>query len=841
MIRPFSTFCLLALLTSFSVFAQVKSPQEFLGYPIGSRFTPHHRVLAYYEHVAQAAPDRVKLIPYGSSYEGRPLVVAVVSSAANLARLEQVRLNNLRLAGLAEGNPETANAPALVWLGYNVHGPEASGTEAALLTLHHLVTGQNGADAWLQNTVTILDPCKNPDGRERYVNFYQQTAGAFVNPSYASREHQEPWPGGRWNHYSFDLNRDWAWQSQQETQQRVALYNQWLPQIYADFHEMGFNEPYFFAPAAEPQHKEVTGWQREFQQIIGKNHAKNFDKNGWLYFTKETFDLLYPSYGDTWPTFNGALGMTYEQGGGGAGALAVITETGDTLTFAERVQHQHVAGLSTVEVAANHRERAISEFKKYYDQARTNPGGPYRSFVISADNDPKRVAELLAYLDRNLIKYSALAAPARLRGFNYQTTTEGEVNLKPGDVVVSTAQPKSVLVKVLFNPKTVLADSVTYDATAWALPYSWGVKAYAVAEKLNTVAPAPAPTPASLRLGAYAYALPWKSFTDLRFLVKLLQSGIKVRYAEKEFVAEGTKFSPGSLVITRADNKNFPGFDRTLADLAQAAGQAPVALATGFADQGVDLGSSYLRYITPPRVAIVSGEAISPTSFGEIWHYFEQQIGYPTTVVNASYLRRLNWTDFDVLVLPSGYYAEALGEATLAQLKAWVRNGGRVVAVDAALNVFADKGDFALKTTRQPDRAAEAEKKSDPPTEPKKYASRDRDGLVDYVEGSIYKVALDNTHPLAFGYDEQFYTLKRGGTAYEFLQGGWSVGTLRDNAFVDGFAGYRVKQKLKNTLQFGVEEFGRGHLIYLTDSPVYRSSWASGKLLFGNAVFLVGQ
>ncbi len=830
------TFAISSLVT----FAQLQSPEQFLGYRIGTQFTPHHRVMAYLEHVAATASDRVKLQTYGRSYEGRPLVVALVSAPPNMGRIDEIRQQNLRLTGLAEGTGD-AGIPAIVWLAYNVHGSEASGTEAALLTLYELVRPGSTASGWLQNAVAVIEPCVNPDGRDRYVHFFEQVRGAQVNPAMAAREHQEPWPGGRWNHYSFDLNRDWAWQSQLETRNKVAFYQQWLPHVYADFHEMGYNNPYFFAPAAEPFHKEVSPWQRDFQNTIGRNHAKYFDKNSWLYYTKETFDLLYPSYGDSWPTYNGAIGMTYEQGGGGAGAMAVITETGDTLTFHDRVQHQHTAGLSTVEVAAANREKVVGEFKKYYETARTNPTGQYKSFVVSGDNDPKKVAELLAYLDRNSIRYGTASTAAKLRGFDYQKGADAEVPIKSTDIVISTAQPKSVLVKVLFNPKTVLSDSVTYDATAWAVPYAWGLKAYALTEKIGTApyksgaATVPALTP-----GAYAYVSPWKSFTDLKMLTALLSHGIKVRFTEKAFGAGGKQYAPGSLVITRADNRNHPNFDKALAEITVAQGHGLDALASGFVDSGVDLGSSAMHYITPPRVAVIGGEGISPTSLGEVWHYFDQQIKYPITVVAPGYARRMNFNDFDVLILPSGFYGDIFGEGTMSQLKAWLRSGGRVIAMDNALTLFADKGDFGLKTVKQADKASEGEKKGGQ-TNQRKYVNRDRDELVEYVEGSIFKIEMDVSHPLAFGFDETFFTLKRGGTAYEFLQNGWNVGVLRDNNNLDGFAGYKVKQRLKNSLEFGVENIGRGSLIYLVDSPVFRSSWPSGNLLLGNAIFLVGQ
>lgn len=356
---------LVVLVLSISVTAQnVPSPETYLGYKVGTRYTRHHKIVEYFNTVAKARPDMVKIESYGQTNEGRELMLAFVSSPENMQRLEAIRLNNLRIAGTTKDRaaPIVENAPAIVWLSYNVHGNEPSSSEAALLMIHALLDPSNSTTKeWLKNTVVVIDPCINPDGRDRYVNWFNSVVGKEMNAEPSSREHAEPWPGGRSNHYNFDLNRDWAWQTQVETQQRLKKYNAWLPQVHVDFHEQGYNEPYYFAPAAEPFHEVITPWQRDFQVLIGRNNASYFDKNGWLFFTKERFDLLYPSYGDTYPVYNGAIGMTYEQGGHSRGGLAVVNEDGDTLTLVDRATHHFTTGLSTVETASKHQQKLMNE------------------------------------------------------------------------------------------------------------------------------------------------------------------------------------------------------------------------------------------------------------------------------------------------------------------------------------------------------------------------------------------------------------------------------------------------------------------------------------------------
>jgi hypothetical protein len=373
---------LLTFLTFGSIFSQnIKSPSEFLGYEIGSRFTRHHKVVAYFKYVSKTVSN-VQLEKYGETNEHRPLYLSYISSQKNINNLEKIRKANLSQTGIAPGTSK--NKTAIVWLSYNVHGNEASSTEASMLTIYDLVTTKK---AWLENTIVIMDPCINPDGRDRYVNWYNQVKSSPYNSEQDAKEHDEPWPGGRANHYLFDLNRDWAWATQIESKQRIKMYNKWMPHIHVDFHEQGINSPYYFAPGAEPFHEVISDWQRDFQTQIGKNHASYFDKEGWLYFTKESFDLLYPSYGDTYPTFMGAIGMTFEQAGGGRGGLGIKTDEGEVLTLKDRATHHMTTVLSTVEISSKNAEKLNTEFKKFFD----NSNLEYKSFILKNENTDKTV------------------------------------------------------------------------------------------------------------------------------------------------------------------------------------------------------------------------------------------------------------------------------------------------------------------------------------------------------------------------------------------------------------------------------------------------------------------
>lgn len=824
---------------------QISSPSDFLGYELGSKFTYHHKVVDYYQYVAERSP-RVKLIPYGQTNERRPLMVAVVTAEKNMQRIEEIRQNNLRLSGRSELGPVVGSKLPIVWLSYNVHGDESVSTEAAMAVLHSLLTGQwEGAAEWLENMVVVLDPCINPDGRDRYAHFYNQYGNATPNADPLAYEHNQPWPGGRYNHYLFDLNRDWAWQTQIESRQRMALYRQWMPQVHVDFHEMGMNSPYFFAPAARPYHEVITPWQREFQQLIGRNHARYFDQESWLFFSKEVFDLLYPSYGDTWPTFNGAIGFTYEQGGGGRGGLAVITDTGDTLSLADRIAHHYTTSMSTIEVAYQQRSRLLEEFEQYFQQGMNNPAGPYKSYVIKGEpqNDPATLQAFTELLELNGIQYGSAQRPGRsLKGFDYQLNQSTPFRLEAGDLVISAYQPLSRFVQVLMEPKTAVEDSATYDLTAWALPYVYGLQAFATTERLL---PGEKPAPKTVRNSLpeqkpVGYLLAWKDFQDARFLAAAFGQQLRARFAEQPFRIDGKDYDRGTLLFLRTDNKG-PQFDEKLLKIANEHQQVLTPVYTGMVDSGKDFGSRSVRYIHAPKVAILGGDGVSPTSLGELWFFMEQQLQYPATMLNTAYLGRVDLEEFDVLILVSGNYGRFSD-----QILEYVRQGGKVIAFERALSLFAnaskdDKPQTQLaKDMEKMRKDKKEEQEADPDEALKKYSDRNRAFLTESVEGAIFRVQLDETHPLAFGLGTSLHLIKRNNTAYPYLsERGWNVGTFQESGYVAGFAGAKLRQKLQNTLAIGQEYLGSGTVVYVSDSPIIRAFWYRGRLLLSNAIFLV--
>ena len=785
----------LLYLTSFS--QSNFSPENVLGYKIGKQFTPHDKVVNYFNTLQKAYPKQVRIDTYGKSNEQRQLYVAIIASEENLARLEEIRLNHL--------NGVTTENSAIVWLSYNVHGNESCGTEAAMQTAYELLSKKTEL---LQNTIVIIDPCLNPDGRERYVNYYRQYGPKINNPNRSAAEHNEPWPGGRSNHYLFDLNRDWAWLTQVESKQRIQLYNLWLPHVHVDFHEQAINEPYFFPPAAEPYHEVITPWQREFQTEIGKNHAKYFDQAGWLYFSKETFDLLYPSYGDTYPTFNGAIGMTYEQGGSGRAGLSVLTNTDDTLTLYDRVLHHVTTGISTLEVSANMSKKLIVEYQDFVKNKNYN----FKSFVL--DGKSPNLNALLKLMDLHGIQYKSTVPMTTVKGFDYFSSKELSSKTKEGDIVISTNQLKGTLVNVLFEPKTKLKDSLTYDLSAWSLPYAYGISTIASTKLIDGTNYQRKPiAKAPINKDNYAYLCRWDNINSARFLSQLLEANIKVSFSESNFVSDDASYKKGTLIILRGEN-NMPEFDELLAKIALKEGVEIHSIASGMVDKGFDLGSSKVKNIPNPKIGILAGRMTSSLSVGENWHFFEEEMNSSVSLILEDELDQA-FNDYT----PSN------------SLNDWVADGGKLIVIGNAINTFINVEFFNVK---------EKAIQSDSLNEHVSYENNERNEISHTINGAIYACELDESNPLCFGLGSSYFTIRTSPNYYTLTDGA-TIKIKKKNALIAGFAGSFVKSQQANAMIAGVESKEDGCVIYFIDNPLFRGFWETGKLLMLNAIYFVNQ
>lgn len=833
---------ILLLLTtlSFNTFSQdIKSPGEFLGYELGSQFTFHSKTVDYFRYMADISPN-VRLEEFGTSNEGRPLLACFISTGENISKLEKLRTNNLKSIGLMEGEADGIRKP-FIWLSYNVHGNESVGMETSMKVLYKLVSGKiEESDKWLEECIIVIDPCQNPDGRDLYTNRYRSRQSLNVNPDPNDWSHNQPWPSARLNHYLFDLNRDWAWQTQAETKQRIALYNRFMPQVHADFHEMGSESSYFFPPGADPWHKVISKWQHDFHRLAGEANAKLFNEKARLYFTKESFDLFCPSFGDTWPLFNGAMGFTYEQGGGGRAGLGIKRSGGDTLTLKTRIEGHYLSSIATIKASYDVREKLMDEFVNFFKSGTSNPGFEYKSVIIKGDNNTHDLRAFCELLDANQIEYNyAKPGSKSVEGFEYLANKQGKTLINEGDILVSAYQPQSHLVEVFFEPDSKFTDSLSYDLTGWALPYLYKLKAYAIKEK---IAKSDKEVEFSFETNSipgnppYAYLANWEGYGELRLMSELYKKKLNVRYAAKTFTMDGKNYKQGSLIIARGDNKHLGDkFDKLVTDAANSTLVKISPVHTGYAEKGIDLGSNNARLNTPPKIALVGGEGTSTGSFGELWFFFERELEYPVTIIDAPGLSSADLDEYDIVYLPSGSYSMAKDK-----LLEYAKNGGRIVALERAVTLFSGEKTTqlfkAMEKQKKERTAEEGKKKSNDPSLLKKYENQRRESLNRRSASSIYRVKLDNTHPYVYGLGSEWFIIKRSG-GLPYLENGNNIAYITENDPVSGFAGSKFIEKIGNTLVIGSERIGRGEVIYISDDPYYRAFWKSGRVILGNIAF----
>lgn len=828
-------FFAIIFLFAITVNAQLKSPAEF-SQSYGKTASYYHQVENYFEHLVQNS-EYIQHKSYGQTTQERSLNVYYISTPENLRDLENIRQNNLYQIGMADAKPTMVNDKVIVWLSFNVHGNEIGATESAMSVAYELINPENkDSKEWLENTIVILDPCLNPDGFSRYGNWLRDISGKNTHPGLNDREHMEPWPGGRENHYSYDLNRDWAWQTQIETQQRMVLYNEWMPMVHVDVHEMGFNEPYFFPPAAEPMHDFITDGQKDFYNAIGEMTAKKFDSEGWNYYTRERFDLFYPSYGDTYPTFNGAVGMTYEQGGIGAGR-AITMNNGNLLTLQDRINHHTAAILTAVETASWQKDKLVKNFRAYFKDSREEPKGKYRTYIIK---NTGKTDQLTRLLKRNKIQYAYAAESKKTSGYNYQSDTTKDFTIEPNDLIVSVNQPKATLTQVLFEPAQKLTDSLSYDITAWALPHAYGIDSYAIKGNLSIDTKKEISYKGKFDYERiYAYYVPWNGRASAKLLGLMLKSGIRVRSSRKASAFRGIKVSPGDLVILKGDNPQLQDFKNMMESLLDKKRDYEV-VESGFSLEGGDLGGENYPLVATPKVLLLAGNSVSATDFGQVWFYMDEIVNYPVSIVEIQNLERVNLLEFNTIILPDGWYS--LPESDKKSIDTFIDNGGKVIAIANALSVFEDRPGYSLtKFATDEAKLLETTLSDNETLESRFYdfQNAERRALSGSVPGAIVENILDKSHPLSYGLGDKYFSLKTNDTHYQLLKNAWNVAYVPAKYKNFGFIGKSLKKKLENTVTFAVQQKGKGQIIYMVDNPLFRGFWENGNLLFSNALFLV--
>jgi len=842
---------------------RVPTLKQVVGHDLGEDISTPDEIATYLKALHAAAPDRTRLIQYGTSWEGRPLYVMVLGSADRLSRLDAVKAGLRRLAdprGLsaADGERLVNDLPVVVWMMHAVHGNEVSSSDAALAEAYHLLAVQGDArvETILRDAVVLIDPLQNPDGRARFVASNQQGRSALPDSEPSSIEHDEPWPGGRPNHYLFDMNRDWLAQSQVETRARARLGLEWHPQVAVDLHEMGGNSTYYFAPPAEPANPYVTARQREWLQSFGKENARRFDARGFAYFAREVFDSFYPGYGDSWPMFQGAIAMTFEQAS--PRGLAYRRNDDTVLTYSEAVLHHFTAALQTIETAATNRAALLRDYLEFRRTAVSEgEKAPTREYLVPPGIDPARAAAFGRKLVEHGIDVRRLDEPVKV----------GARDLPAGTLAIAAAQPAFRLLRNLMDPdirmdetflkeqerrrQKRLGDQI-YDVTAWSLPLLYDVEVVTssvpVTGRATVITADPVRPSAPLAPATAAYLMPWGSGAAA-VVVEALQSGIKLRTAGENFTIGRRKYGVGTVIVRVPDNS--PDQLVRLGDIVARHGVEVVALDSTWVDDGMSLGSNDAAVIKAPKVLLVWDSPARSDSAGWARFVLEQRFHQPVTTVRASSLRRIDLARYNVLVLPSGTYTSTFSEDELRRLKDWISGGGVLITIaEASRWATGEKvGLLATKTEMRDGRPAGVDEKDDkkPAADAKKpfdyeQAIQPEKESPESVPGALLRVTLDREHWLAAGLDDEIQSVVEGARVFTpiKLDRGRNVGIYakKDRLVAGGYA-WQNSQDLLPQKAFLIDQpMGRGHVIAFAEDPNFRAVAEATELLFINAVVL---
>ncbi|MFQ5746413.1 MAG: M14 family zinc carboxypeptidase [Gemmatimonadota bacterium] len=826
----------LALVAARTAAAQAPpSPRDILGVDLGESFTSAEEALEYAERLATASP-RVRLLRYGETPEGRALALLVLASEAHLGELDAILARNaelvdpslpaVRASAIARANP------AVVWLSYGVHGDESASTEAALWTAWDLATSASDA---LDSLVVVIDPVVNPDGRDRYVLWYRGVRGVRPNPHPEAREHAPPWPGGRTNHYLFDLNRDWTWATQPETRARLTEWTRWNPQVHVDFHEMGPTSTYFFFPATRPINAIYPDYTLRWAEYFGRQNAAEFDRRRWLYFTGETFDLLYPGYGDTWPSLVGAIGMTYEQAGSRRAGLAFERPDGSVLTLADRAEHHRVAGLTTLRAAARRKTDLLLEFAAFHRGLLEDP----RDVLIVPGPRPEAARALVLTLLQQGIRVDRSTRPFRASAEPHPGFDRRQA-FPIGTYRVSSVQPRGRLALTLLQPETLFDSAGTqhsYDITAWSLPYAFGVEAHTSPPvRDGAFRPLerwePAGSSASVAPRPYGYLVP-PVIEASGPLFRYLSDGGRA-FALGEGVTIDDRAWPAGTVF-------LPDDDSAAARLA-AAGFSDLAapVQTGLTASGIDLGSDRALRLRAPRIGLVGGRGMQSTSYGAAWFLLENVLRIPFDGLGSGADIR-EPAEYDVLVLPDGRPSSAFRPADAERLERWVRDGGVLVASGGSARWVAEA--IASVAVRRADSTdlSDAERTRRGLRTRKE---RESDRWEGSVTGTILPVRLDEGNPLAWGAGlgndrGALYVLHVEDLAFEPSDDYETVAAFEEGVdVVSGVMSERKRSEISASSWLVTRRLGRGRVILFADDPLFRLMWRSTFGLFVNALLL---
>ena len=860
----------------------IPTVESILGYAPGERITWHKDALRYFRALESSQPDRVSVHRYASSWEGRELVYVVISSAENMRRIDDIKRDMQSLRNAADTSRVDADriiqsGPAITWLAYGIHGDEISSTDAAMLTAYHLLAarGDSRVDDILRKSVVILDPMLNPDGRDRFIHGFEVAEGLSPDPDRLSAEHDQPWPSGRGNHYLFDMNRDWFAMTQPESRGRVAVMQEWYPAAVVDYHEMGGDRTYFFAPGSDPINPHLTAMQMKNQELFGRTNAAWFDQFGIDYFAREVYDEFYSGY-TSWTAFFGSTSMTYEQAG--IEGLIFRQYDGNELSFAETVRNHFVTSLATAETVANNRQKFLQDFYDYQVSAiAEGRSDEIRSYIIPQQSDQAGADKLAGQLVRQGVSIGVANAAFKACGEDYAA----------GSYVIDMAQPAKRLVRTLLDAHVAMdspflaeqerrrkigLENQVYDVTAWSVPLMMNVRA----DTCNRLATANT-TPAGPELvhapvlpntnAKVAYLVPWGEATAIRFLSHALLDGLSVKSSDAAFTLHSKRYPAGTLIIDIADNP--ANVHEAVRDIATSSGANVVAVDDSWVTDGPSLGSNEVVSHNKPDVAIAWDFPTYAPGAGQARFVIERQFDYPVTAIRTARIATADLGHYEVLILPEAFnekYATVLGEEGTENLRDWVSKGGVLIALGSANRYLADANIDLLSIRRENAVVEEEEDANDDDSSDSSGNSngdeeleatvegRNLESLSDYekaiapesplpdsLSGVLLRADVTSEHWLGAGVASSLNVLAWSTDIYTPIRLDSGVNVARfsspNNLLASGYMWEENRKQLAYKPFAVVQPSGRGFVIAFTQDPTIRAYLDGLNVIFANALF----
>lgn len=800
----------------------IPTPQQFLGYQVGQWHVTHDQRVAYMKKLDELS-DRITLAEYARTYENRPLLVLTITNQANHANLETIRTEHVKLTDPAQSaGLNTTSMPGVVWMGYSVHGNEPSGANASLLAAYYLAAAQGpSVDSLLRECVILLDPCINPDGGNRFASWVNTHKSITPVSDPDAREYNEVWPGGRTNHYWFDLNRDWLYTQHPESKGRLVKYHQWKPNIVTDHHEMGSNSTFFFQPGIPARtHPLTPRLNIDLTAKIGNYHAAGLDKIGSYYYTQENYDDFYYGKGSTYPDVNGSIGILFEQ----ASSRGHVQETiNGLLTFPFTIRNQFTATLSTLKAAKEMRVELLNYMRDFYKQGSTDA---VKSYVFGGSNDRARTWEMVEILRRNQIEVYEVAK---------DETVDGRKFPKGNAYVVPLNQPQYRVAKAIFEKRTQFEDSLFYDISAWAMPLTFNVphaESKASVSLGAKVAENTFPKGKVVGKTNYSYLFEWDSYYAPRALYELESLGYRTKTATQRLTVsvEGKPrvFDYGTIQIQVGDHDQEETY-RLLQRLAERDGVDFYASPTGLTGSGIDFGSENFKAMRTPRPLMLVGTGVNSNDAGEVWHLLDQRVSVPLTMADMSSINRVDLSKYNTIIMVSGNY----NALSVDKIKEWVRAGGVLITMSDATEWASEKGVSPIKIKSIPNDTAG----------PKPYALSELYRGAQVTGGAIFQVKLDLTHPLAYGYKEPMLNVFRDNNIFiQPIKDPYGAPAIyTDSPLVSGYVSAQNEKLLRNSPSIVCTNLGSGKVIAMTDNPNFRGFWYGTNKLFLNAMFFGSQ